>query len=541
MSYLLKLAQNSEAENDQIQAAYYYNQIAYQYWNSGMIDSAIFGFNKVLTLNQNINNSNGLKVINTNLGLLYSEKQNNNLSNKHFVEALMYSRQMGKKTDIVNSLINLSNSYFELQNYSEAEVCLIEAKNIAAEINNQILLKNCFFNFSMLYEKLGNSQKANEYFLHYTMLAKRIQEEERNRSMSMVDSAQRKVQIIAAQSQETSRQLEQASEELEKKDNSLRQIEQVSKDQQMKIDLLNVEMRLRNIEIERQRLIRRYYAGIAVLLSLILLLIFYAYVEKKKANKQLNEKNKEILNQKEEILKQAEKLRDLNAMKDKLFSIIAHDLRSPLFSLMALLNMLKSRNIDEQSFRRFIDDLSVNVNHTSLLLENLLTWAKNQMQGTKANILEFDINEVVDQTVEVQCERARQKQVGVVNCINGVNMVLADKVLLDIVVRNLISNAIKYCNEGDLIKLTCSKNSSEYTICIEDSGVGMETKIVKKLFGSEIVSSLGTQSEKGTGLGLILCKEFVEMMNGKIWAESKPGKGSKFYFTLPAATSADVQ
>ena len=245
--------------------------------------------------------------------------------------------------------------------------------------------------------------------------------------------------------------------------------------------------------------------------------------------------NTEILTQKEEISEQADQLRDLNSLKDKLFSIIAHDLRSPLFSLITMLNIAKEGHFTEESFKSIIAELSVNVNHTTSLLENLLTWAKNQMQGTKVNPVNFDLKELLNSRIGMLEERAQQKEIAIVNQLADNMFVHADRDMTEIVIRNIVSNSIKFCNAGDKIRIWSAVNDGGITVCVEDTGVGIQPDVMQKLFGTQISSTPGTRNEKGTGLGLILCKEFITMNGGDIWAESQVNKGSKFFFTLPGA------
>lgn len=529
---LLRQAQRCESQNNAVEAVYYYNKVAHLFWNQGLSDSAILYFQHVLKLSERVQNHNALKVVNTNLGLLYSDRREFGAALNCFSCAVEHARQLNNRSEIANTLINLANAQIETKRYEQAEKSLLNAKNIATELNNKVLLKNCFFNLNSLYQKWGKSAKANESFASYTMLVSQLQQQERSKVQEIVDDAERKVQSMAQQKELTSKQLEQTSEQLKLQEDSLRKVEMLSHDQQMQIALLNAEMKLRDAEIQRQQVMQMVYIGIIILSTIIALLIYYAYFLKKRTNKILNDKNAEISQQKEEITLQANKLHDINATKDKLFSIISHDLRSPLFSLLTLLNLVKESEIDEGMFKQVIADISDNVNYTSMMLENLLTWARSQMQGIKVNITLLNLNQVVQPTLDVLNEMARQKQVEISNKLDKSVKVLADSGLLTIVVRNLVSNAIKFCNEGAVITLSCALDAEQARVCVSDTGVGMPPEVLCKLFGSEIESTRGTKEERGTGLGLMLCKDFVELMQGQIWAESQLGKGSQFYFTL---------
>ncbi len=535
----LKLASENEANGDNNQAAFFFDKVANLYWQLNDTDNAILYFSKALSNSKKIGNTNGIKVIYTNLGLIYSDKSNYKLASENFSEALAASRKLGRKFDIAASLLNLSSTQIETAEYSGVEKDLNEVQKIAQELNDQKLLKNCYFNFNKLYEKQGNQTKAAEYFNLFAMLTKKIQSEEFKekelKARQMVDSAGKVVQQISAEKDLTNKKLAETSQELQEKESTLMEVERLTKEQQMQIELLNTEMQLRDAQLKHQKLLQKVYIGLIIVSLLFTALIFYAYTEKKKANKLLQMMNSEILTQKEEISEQADQLRDLNSLKDKLFSIIAHDLRSPLFSLITMLNIAKEGHFTEESFKTIIAELSVNVNHTTSLLENLLTWAKNQMHGTKVNPVNFDLKELLNARIGILEERAQQKEISIVNQLSDNIFVHADRDMTEIVVRNIVSNSIKFCNAGDKVRIWSTSKDGGVTICVEDTGVGIQPDVMQKLFGTQISSTPGTRNEKGTGLGLILCKEFVTMNGGEIWAESQVNKGSKFFFTLPGA------
>jgi signal transduction histidine kinase len=236
----------------------------------------------------------------------------------------------------------------------------------------------------------------------------------------------------------------------------LKETERISTEQRMQIDLLNTQMKLREAELKNQQLHQRIYIGLIIILLLFAAILFRANHLKKKANRLLSEKNAEITAQKEEISRQADELRELNALKDRLFSIIAHDLRSPLFSLITMLNIAREGHFTEDSFREIIGELSTNVSHTTALLENLLTWAKNQMQGTKVKPENFFLNEVITPRLQQLSEVALQKDVTLINQVDDKTSVYADRDMLNLIIRNLISNAIKFCNAGDKIQVWSS-------------------------------------------------------------------------------------
>jgi PAS domain S-box-containing protein len=232
------------------------------------------------------------------------------------------------------------------------------------------------------------------------------------------------------------------------------------------------------------------------------------------------------------LQQQADQLKSLNGVKDKLFSIISHDLRSPLASLAELLNLAKTGNLTGQEFTTFISLVSDNVGYTSTLLENLLHWSRSQIKGEGINPQSFDIYEVVGKEVKYFTKNAADKKISIIDKTVPGNFVFADKDMIQLVVRNLISNAIKFCNPSDTITLSAITGQHYTTVSVIDTGVGMNKESTAKLFGADIFTTRGTQDEYGTGLGLMLCKDFVEKNGGTIRVDSELGKGSTFTFTL---------
>jgi signal transduction histidine kinase len=247
----------------------------------------------------------------------------------------------------------------------------------------------------------------------------------------------------------------------------------------------------------------------------------------------LQQKNDEISRQNVEIQAQTQQLRELNQLKDKLFSIISHDLRSPLGSLISLLNLTQEGYFTEEGFKEVVDELSKNVGYTTELLENLLQWAQSQMQGIKVNPSNFSLHDVANSKIALYSDQAANKGIVLKNFIDKDIKVFADSAMMELVFRNLIANAIKFCTNGSTITTSASLMKDSVLVSVSDTGTGISPENLEKLFGKEIFSTKGTSNEKGTGLGLVLCKDFVFLNGGKIWAKSIQGVGSEFFFTIP--------
>lgn len=239
----------------------------------------------------------------------------------------------------------------------------------------------------------------------------------------------------------------------------------------------------------------------------------------------------------EESLKESEaRLLELNATKDKFFSIISHDLKNPFNAIIGFSNIL-AEQIQEKNFDNIVEYAGIIQNssqRTMDLLMNLLEWSRSQSGKIEFSPKPIEIDTLIDEVVTLLNDSAKQKSITISrNTIQNI-LVYADKPMIGTILRNLISNAVKFTNPGGEIVISTEQKPDELMVIVSDNGVGMKKGVIEKLFRiDENHSTEGTQHEKGTGLGLILCKEFIEKHGGKIWAESEVSKGSKFYFTIP--------
>jgi len=230
---------------------------------------------------------------------------------------------------------------------------------------------------------------------------------------------------------------------------------------------------------------------------------------------------------------QSEQLLGMNKLKDRLFSIIAHDLRGPLINLNDIIKMLNEGMITEEEFKSFVPQLSKNIGYTTGLLENLLFWSKSQLQGEVVKPVYFNLKEISVNILHLFENTIHEKDILIENNIQLSCKVYADKDMIQLVVRNLISNAVKFSKRGGSIKLTTRTEENYTNLCVTDTGVGISETDQKKLFEQETFTTRGTDNEQGTGLGLLLCKDFIEKNGGSIWVESEIGKGSKFCVRIP--------
>ncbi len=239
-----------------------------------------------------------------------------------------------------------------------------------------------------------------------------------------------------------------------------------------------------------------------------------------------------------EIQKYSEQLQELNASKDKFFSIIAHDLRSPFNSIGGLSEIIKTeaRYLDIATIEQYAGIIHSTSNNTFRLLENLLDWASIQQSSMPFIPETIILKKIVSEVVELMIEKANSKMIAIINYIPENMIIVADKNMIKTILRNLISNALKFTSTKGKIEINVISRSNEYEISIKDSGTGICMEDIDKIFKvGTTFSKRGTENEKGTGLGLMLCKEFVEKHGGIIWVESEEGKGSEFKFSIPSS------
>jgi signal transduction histidine kinase len=288
---------------------------------------------------------------------------------------------------------------------------------------------------------------------------------------------------------------------------------------------------------------------VVVLISAILFLVvlYRRNLEKQATNKVLIKQKEEIaainhelemLN--EEVSAQMEltnaqniELERLNDIKNKFFSIISHDLRSPLSTLQTLFAVYREGDIGEEELGELLVKLEDTILSTGTFLDNLLEWSKNQLEGIVIKPVNFNVSKSIEENIRLFETKIGLKNLKVSNLANEQIMAYADPDMINLVIRNLLSNSIKFCNAGDEIIFNAQIKDHHAVISIHDNGPGISRQESEKLFSLEHTLSTGTHGEKGNHLGLILCKDMVTQNKGKIWFETTQGEGTTFWFDLP--------
>ena len=421
------------------------------------------------------------------------------LHKKNYDNALAYydsTNQLHLKTNnqLGSAEVELGRAkvYAEQGKLDQAIGSVEKSFDIAKRLNARTLEAECFNHFAKLWEKKGDYKRSLEYLKQFKQLED---------SLFSHDMQQKLLR-------------EQVLFETEHKDTQIAAL----KSQQGAIDE----------QLKRQEFIRNILV-VVMALSVILLATVY------RSGQRRRQINKLLLQHQEEMETRSEELERLNQVKDKFFSIISHDLRSPINALAGLLDLLDKGAVTPQELPAHINELKTRFNHTRTLLNNLLDWTLLQMDKLNLQPTRIDLHKIVDENIQL-LSGVQTKKIKLTNNIPVLALAHADSNTINLVIRNLMTNAIKFTNDGGDVVINGEQRDNSWMISVRDNGIGMNNDVLKILFDKTApYTTRGTANEKGTGLGLILCKEFVEKNGGKIWVESSEGSGSTFYFTLPKA------
>lgn len=278
---------------------------------------------------------------------------------------------------------------------------------------------------------------------------------------------------------------------------------------------------------------QRNYIYFSVIILMILSIITFVIRRSENIQKKLN---RELKEKSSAVTQREAQLHEINKTNTKLFSIIGHDLRGPIGGLQSMLKLFTDGEISTKEFVSFIPKLKTDVDNISFTLNNLLSWGMNQLNGVVTKPKRVSLSNLVNGNIQLLSEIANSKSIKIINQLPENPRIWADSHQMDIVVRNILSNAIKFTPENGLITIGAVEKAGMWQVSIRDTGVGMTAEMQRSIFkDSSNITTYGTNNEKGTGLGLSLCKEMVHKNNGEIWVDSVARKGTTFYFTVPKA------
>ncbi|WP_188375152.1 ATP-binding protein [Winogradskyella haliclonae] len=517
-----------------------YNNLAEAYYNTNKLDKALQYNKKALSVREELDDLEGMKYSLKNLGLLYALKNDYRRSIDNY-ERMLTLLDPQEDQDIRGEIMpSLGKSYLAIEDTDKAADYLREGLRYSRRQKDDLGILKSLNAFGELNTKNRNLKLAENQLLEALKIARRLGNDEEllyNLKLNRDLDSRRGFYEDAFNWQN---QYYELKEKLDKEklaaipvpDNSTEeaQIETPPLIESTKTE----EPEKAVITSEKKQDILLVYGLIAGLVFITALLIFSYLKGSKdsKAAKTLTKSNKEL------SLKNLQ-LEEVNQVKDKLFSIVSHDLKDSISSIKAFLDLLKDGGISKDEFNDLIPELSENANNASSLLFNLLNWSKSQMQNLQPKPELFNIQEVFQIKMSLIEKKVNDKGIILIDESRR-EFVYADRSMLEIVIQNLITNAVKFTGKGDVITVSNQDYNGKVLICVEDTGIGISEENQKKLFNAKKnFTTIGTENEKGTGLGLTICKDLVELNNGRIWVESTPNIGSKFFIELPKAALSE--
>lgn len=467
---------------------------------SNNIDSCILYYNKALKNAKELDNEFLVCATLGSLGVLYTDIKQYDKAVFYTDEAVKMAKKLNVLSTLPNLLANKANLHRIKGDYTNALKYNDEAYKLLLEKPNLVDLQNCIHQYYHIYKGKEDYKKALEYLIQSYDLNDSIFIKQKNKDIHEIETKYR----------------------LDIKEKELK--------------LLDVENQ-KNIEsLKSERKILYLFVVMFSLVFIGIFVIILQSIKRKKANVILKKSNEIIQEQSTRMKIIITDLETSNATKDKFFSIIAHDLKNPFGSILSITQLLTTTKIKMNDAKKneILSELNKAAKSTYLLLENLLTWARSQKGEIIIQPERVDLHGLIQDSIESLLNVAMTKNITLNNTIAKSIDIKVDINTMKIVINNLVSNAIKFTPTNGEISINALQKDKSIEIYIADSGVGMTPEQIEKLFKiDKSQSTLGTNKEKGTGLGLILCKEFVEKNGGKISVESEKGNGSKFVISLP--------
>ncbi len=569
-----------EKLKDKKRMAKTYNSLGTNYSEMYAEDNAIEYYLKSLNLNREISNEDGIASNYKNIGNLYYNEENYDLAEKYFRDALLIYEKLKDKYGISSSYTNIANALADHGEVPEALEYYKKSIAINEELGHQYGIAINYNNIGDCYINLKQYKVAMEYLNKAMKIADSLGEKDLQSivllNISEVENKQKRFQNAIYAARESyaiadlignleykSENLLQASiayEGLGENALALERLKQytaikdslLKMDRAKKIKLFNTLNELEKSQYtitdlsktseeaqsnyEKEKKYTHFLIIAIVIFAFLLILLIQQNASKKKAFSLLEFKNYQVHKMKDELDEQSDKLKQLNSTKDKFFSIIAHDLKNPFNSITGFTDLMIENNeiYDTTKRLKFLKIIKGSTAKVSSLLDNLLIWASSQSGNLKFNPKNINLTHQVEGVISFLEIQAINKDIVILNKVEKNVHVNADENMLDTILRNLISNAIKFTQPKGEIQIYSRLKNDFIEITVKDNGIGMTDAEIAAIFNiNEISSTLGTSNEQGSGLGLILCKDFVENHSGKIWVESVVDQGSEFKFTLP--------
>ena len=530
----------SEKAEDHAQTAYLYSNIAMVYTKMQDYQTAADYYRKALKINLKLKRTESIGVNLNGIGVSFFRMENPDSAKVYYLRALKVFQELGDREYVAILLNNIANIYGnQKDSIRKALSYYQEAERVFNDLGYQQNVMHVIEGLGSVYREMKLYNEAIRTYQRGIELVKKTEPDYQLLQLYYSDLAiTYEVLGNFKKALEYERIQNQYADSLLNKDR-LNQIAVLEKQyetekKEAEISRLKAEQELSMARRRQDQYFKILGFTSAFFLLIALFYMSYRFYEKKKNNEMLAEKNRQIK-------KSEEELRVLNAAKNKFFSIIAHDLKSPFHMVMGYSQLLSKEYhlYSDEEREKFARNIYKSANTIFRLLSNLLEWSRSQTDRLTFNPIDIEFVLIYDNVLNLLRSNADHKNISICADFDESQEVFADPVMLETVIRNLVSNAIKYTEEGGEVVVSFSRTEHDFRICVKDSGIGISSENLEKLFLIDSkVKQKGTQNEDGSGIGLILCKELVSKHRGRIWAESAVGIGSRFYVTLPLPESS---
>lgn len=553
----LKALKIREGINNKDEIAKSLNSIGDFYLRQQEYLKALDSYNRSYKISRTIQDRKGEAISLNKVGFVYGKRGNHQKALLHYYRALGINEELGQRKEIATSLQNIGQTHADLKEYRQALHYYQRAFAIYEKLGNTYDIGNTSNQIAGIYILQNNYRMA----LKYHKLA--IQTAFASNSKPLLANAYKAAADTYLQMNDAERFTQlyklylpiQDSLELEENNRKIARLQEEYEEDKRKqeLALINKEKRIQEMDLNRHKSIRDFLIVLASLTLILAGVLFSFYQLKRKSHQQLTRQNAIILQQNDELsqvnqtlqalneklTKSEAELRSSNETKDKFFSIISHDLRGPVATLTAFMSVLlrKMHTFTPEELSEIAISTENSLKNLSSLLNNLLQWSRAQMGNLHYTPEKLSLHDYVQQATALFDKEAATKHIRFISAVDSAVLVNADRNMLGFTLRNLASNAIKFTPYNGEIRISSVVKDEKYVeVAVADTGVGIAEENLQKLFKTNLsFTTRGTANEKGTGLGLLLCKEFVEKNGGSIQVESKTGQGTTFKFTLPLA------
>jgi signal transduction histidine kinase len=549
-----------------------YNHLGVCYWISKKSEKSIDCFQKSLVYYKELKDQDNIADNYNHLGTVYGEINNHKKALDYYNAAYKINTKINNVLQAANDFTGMADINFKIGNYQKALNYYEIAHQKYTEVSNIFGMGLTSFDIGKIYVIQKKYSNALEYFnkaLDKFTESKSLyhigntyleigkvnyifsldnKKEKRNKLNLTIKNLKKAIQAFTEYKKfdrvnecniELSKTYEEIGEyklaldtykEYVKIDKTVLTYEKENRLAELKtqreFEIKNSQIVTQELKIKSDRRKVLLLITISISIAILLVLFLWLYISKRKTNQLLLDKNEEISN--------------INKQKDKFFSIIAHDLRGPFAGFLGLTELLAEEieELDKDEIQFAAADMRKSAKNLNRLLDNLLEWSRMEQGLIPFSPKENNLADVVSDCVSPLQEMAAKKDIRIESNINKNIKIYADQNILQSVIRNFLTNALKFTPRNGIVKIEAREDLENTIISIADNGIGMDAKMAENIFHLDIKTNrIGTENEPSTGLGLILCKEFVEKHNGKIWVESEENKGSIFHFNFPRAIS----